>query len=153
MSKNDYKQIFKSQIANYLNINSQNIFLFWKGCVASDCVKTNFEFLFSHYSTSFDYKLGLLNHFLSVFCLFLPLFATLNQIFWLFTQSDVKTAEGKFCVYKPQVRDAERPFCSKLSAFFRNNSQVLEKLALEMYSRGLSTRDIEDALIEATGEL
>ena len=34
MSKNDYKQIFKSQIANYLNINSQNIFLFWKGRVA-----------------------------------------------------------------------------------------------------------------------
>ena len=48
---------------------------------ASDCVITNFEFLFSHYSTLFDYKLGLLNHFLSVFCLFLPLFATLNQIF------------------------------------------------------------------------
>jgi len=47
----------------------------------SDCVKTNFEFLFSHYSTLFDYELGLLNHFLSVFYLFLPLFATLNQIF------------------------------------------------------------------------
>jgi len=46
-----------------------------------DCVITNFEFLFSHYSTLFDYKLGLLNHFLSVFYLFLPLFATLNQIF------------------------------------------------------------------------
>jgi len=27
------------------------------------------------------HKLGLLNHFLSIFCLFLPLFATLNQIF------------------------------------------------------------------------
>ena len=49
--------------------------------LGTDCVKTNFEFLFSHYSTLFDYKLGLLNHFLSVFCLFLPLFATLNQIF------------------------------------------------------------------------
>ena len=34
---------------------------------ASDCVKTNFEFLFSHYSTLFNCKLGLLNHFLSVF--------------------------------------------------------------------------------------
>ena len=49
--------------------------------ISSGCVKTNFEFLFSHYSTLFDYKLGLLNHFLSVFYLFLPLFATLNQIF------------------------------------------------------------------------
>ena len=43
----------------------------------------------------------------------------------------IKTAEGKFCVYKPQVRDTERPFCSKLAAFFRNNSQVLEKLVIE----------------------
>jgi len=50
-------------------------------CKTSDCVETNFEFLFSHYSTLFDYKLGLLNHFLSVFYPFLPLLATLNQIF------------------------------------------------------------------------
>ena len=66
---------------------------------------------------------------------------------------NIKTAEGKVCVYKPQVRNTEKPFCSKLAAFFRNNSQVLEKLALEMYARGLSTRDIEDALIEATGDM
>ena len=30
---------------------------------------------------------------------------------------------------------------------------MLEKLALEMYARGLSTRDIENALIEATGDM
>ena len=65
----------------------------------------------------------------------------------------IKTAEGKICVYKPQVRDTEKPFCSRLAAFLRNNSKVLEKLALEMYARGLSTRDIEDALIEATGDM
>jgi len=41
---------------------------------------------------------------------------------------------------------------SKLSAFLKNNSEVLEKLAIEMYARGLSSRDIEDALLEATGE-
>jgi len=66
---------------------------------------------------------------------------------------NIKTAEGKICVYKPQVRNIEKPFHSKLAAFFRNNSKVLEKLALEMYARGLSTRDIEDALIEATGDM
>jgi len=65
----------------------------------------------------------------------------------------IKTAEGEIHVYKPQVRNSEKPFRSKLAAFFRNNSQVLEKLAIEMYSRGLSTRDIEDALIEATGDM
>jgi transposase-like protein len=36
--------------------------------------------------------------------------------------------------------------------FLRGNSDVLERLAVEMYARGLSTRDIEDALEEATGD-
>jgi transposase-like protein len=37
-------------------------------------------------------------------------------------------------------------------AFLRGNSDVLERLAVEIYARGLSTRDIEDALEEATGD-
>jgi transposase-like protein len=65
----------------------------------------------------------------------------------------IKTSEGKIAVYKPQVRHSEEPFQSRLGAFLKGNSDVLEKLALEMYARGLSTRDIEDALQEATGEL
>jgi len=36
--------------------------------------------------------------------------------------------------------------------FLRGNSDVLERLTVEMYARGLSTRDIEDALEEATGD-
>ena len=64
----------------------------------------------------------------------------------------IKTAEGKIEVYHPQVRDADSPFHSKLAAFFKGNSEILEKLAVEMYARGLSTRDIEDALTEATGD-
>ena len=47
----------------------------------SDCVISIFKILPSHYSTLFDYKLGLLSHFLSVFYLFLPLFATLIRLF------------------------------------------------------------------------
>jgi len=65
----------------------------------------------------------------------------------------VKTSEGKMTVFQPQVRDTESPFESRLGVFFRGNSEVVEKLAVEMYARGLSTRDIEDALIEATGDL
>jgi len=65
----------------------------------------------------------------------------------------IKTAEGKIEVYKPQVRDTEEPFRSKISFFFRKNTDVLEKLALEMYVRGLSTRDIEEALFEVTGDV
>ena len=31
--------------------------------------------------------------------------------------------------------------------FFNGNSEVLERLVCEMYARGLSTRDVEDAFV------
>lgn len=65
----------------------------------------------------------------------------------------VRTGEGTITVSRPQVRNAEEPFKSRLAAFFKGNTEVLEKLAVEMYARGLSTRDVEDALIEATGDM
>lgn len=65
----------------------------------------------------------------------------------------VKTAEGKIEVQVPQVRDTEEPFRSKLKGFLKGNTDCLERLAAEMYARGLSTRDIEDALYEATGDM
>jgi transposase-like protein len=37
-------------------------------------------------------------------------------------------------------------------AFLRGHSDVLHRLAVEMYTRGLSVRDIEDALRDATGD-
>lgn len=51
------------------------------------------------------------------------------------------------------MRDTLEPFSSKLRQFFRGHTDCLEKLTAEMYARGLSTRDIEDALLEATGDL
>jgi transposase-like protein len=36
--------------------------------------------------------------------------------------------------------------------FLRGNSDVLQRFAVEMYARGLSTRDIETALEEGTGD-
>jgi transposase-like protein len=63
----------------------------------------------------------------------------------------IRTAEGEIVVQVPQVRDAPETYRSQLMTFFRGNSDVLERLAVEMYARGLSTRDIEDALEEATG--
>jgi len=50
------------------------------------------------------------------------------------------------------VRGTDVPFRTKLGAFLKGNGCVLKKLVLEMYARGLSTRDIEDALFEATGD-
>ena len=65
----------------------------------------------------------------------------------------VRTAEGVFEVAVPQVRGAGQPFRSSLMSFLDGNSEVLERLVSEMYARGLSTRDVEDAFRDATGEL
>jgi putative transposase len=65
----------------------------------------------------------------------------------------VRTAEGAIEVAVPQVRGAGEPFRSSLMSFLDGNSEVLERLVTEMYARGLSTRDVEDAFRDATGEL
>ncbi len=64
----------------------------------------------------------------------------------------VRTAEGVIEVDVPQVRDTEEPFRLALWEALRQRTDVLDRLAVEMYTRGLSTRDIEDALREATGD-
>lgn len=64
----------------------------------------------------------------------------------------IRSAEGEIEVEVPRVRQGSQPYSSKLMAFLRGNSDVLERLVVEMYARGLSTRDIEDALYEATGD-
>jgi transposase-like protein len=64
----------------------------------------------------------------------------------------IRTAEGEIQVQVPQVRDAPKTYRSELMTFLRGNSEVLERLVIEMYARGLSTRDIEAALVEATGD-
>lgn len=63
------------------------------------------------------------------------------------------TAEGRLMVDLPQVRDTEEPFSSALWGHLKKRTGVLEDLVVEMYVRGLSTRDIEDALFDlADGE-
>jgi transposase-like protein len=65
----------------------------------------------------------------------------------------LRTAEGAIEVALPQVRGAGEPFRSPLMSFLDGNSEVLDRLVSEMYARGLSTRDVEDAFRDATGEL
>jgi putative transposase len=65
----------------------------------------------------------------------------------------LKTAEGPVSVKLPQVRGTESPYRSRLMEFLDGNSEVLERLVVEMYARGLSTRDVEDCFRDATGEL
>lgn len=63
------------------------------------------------------------------------------------------TAEGQICVQVPQVRDSpSSPYHSQVMDALRGRSDVLERLAITLYTRGLSTRDIEAALEEATGD-
>jgi len=65
----------------------------------------------------------------------------------------VKTAEGEVAIRLPQVRGTGEPYRSGLMEFLEGNSEVLERLVTEMYARGLSTRDVEDAFKDATGTL
>ena len=62
----------------------------------------------------------------------------------------VEGAEGRIEVEVPQVRGVPG-HQSALLQFLGERSEVLEKLAVEMYARGLSTRDIEAAFQDATG--
>jgi transposase-like protein len=62
----------------------------------------------------------------------------------------VEGAEGRIKVEVPQVRGVPE-HRSALMEFLGGHSEVLERLVTEMYARGLSTRDIEDAFTDATG--
>jgi len=66
----------------------------------------------------------------------------------------LRTAEGEIPIQIPQVREwvGDGAYQSCLMSSLRGHSDVLEKLAVQMYSRGLSVRDVEDALREATGQ-
>jgi putative transposase len=70
-----------------------------------------------------------------------------------YEDASIKTAEGEAAIRIPQVRQADEPYRSKLMEFLEGNSDVLERLVVEMYARGLSVRDVEDCFRDATGAL
>ncbi len=63
----------------------------------------------------------------------------------------MKTAEGAVEYSAPQVRDTPEPFVSSVRAALSGRTRELERLAVELNARGLSTRDIEDAFTDETG--
>jgi transposase-like protein len=63
----------------------------------------------------------------------------------------LRTAEGPIEYGVPQVADRTEPFVSRLRARLAGRTAELERLAVEMYARGLSTRDIEAAFQDETG--
>lgn len=70
-----------------------------------------------------------------------------------YVESSIRTGEGRIPIQVPQIRDSDGPFRSTLLGFLEGNSDVLERLVTEMYARGMSTRDVEDAFRDATGEM
>jgi putative transposase len=65
----------------------------------------------------------------------------------------LKTAEGKVVIDVPQLRNTEETYRSQFLSQPNTVSSELERLAIEMYARGLSTRDIEDALKDKDGNI
>ncbi|HEU4352508.1 MAG TPA: IS256 family transposase [Burkholderiales bacterium] len=63
----------------------------------------------------------------------------------------VKSAEGEIEFAVPQLADLVQPFRSKIREVIRGRTEELERLAVEMYARGLSVRDIEAAFTDEAG--
>jgi transposase-like protein len=64
----------------------------------------------------------------------------------------VKSAEGAIDYSAPQIADREEPFRSKLRGMLGKRTEELETLAVELYARGLSTRDIEAVFADEAGK-
>jgi putative transposase len=63
----------------------------------------------------------------------------------------LRTAEGPIEYGVPQVADRVEPFVSRVRARVMGRTAELERLAVEMFARGLSTRDIEAAFQDEAG--
>lgn len=63
----------------------------------------------------------------------------------------MKTAEGVVDFAVPQVTGTSEPFVSRVRQNLPDRTGELERLAIEMYARGLSMRDIEAAFTDESG--
>jgi len=63
----------------------------------------------------------------------------------------LRTAEGAIEYSVPQVAERAEPFVSRVRAGLAGRTAELERLAVEMFARGLSARDIEAVFRDATG--
>ena len=63
----------------------------------------------------------------------------------------LKTMAGRLPIDVPRVRDSDEPFESQLLSRLDVLEQRVAQMAIEMYVRGLSTRDIEETLVDEDG--
>jgi len=64
----------------------------------------------------------------------------------------IKSSEGPINIRVPRVRDTEESFESGILRHIRYLENKITKLTVEMYVRGLSTRDIEDTFVDDSGK-
>jgi transposase-like protein len=69
-----------------------------------------------------------------------------------YADKTVRTTEGRLQLRRPRVRDTEEPFASAVIERVEALEERLKEMALEMYVRGLSTRDIEETLTDEEGK-
>jgi transposase-like protein len=70
-----------------------------------------------------------------------------------YKQSYLKTAENRLPILKPQVCDGPVGFRSSIWPHIKGRTDELERIAVEMYARGCSTRDIEELLKDEYGRI
>ena len=68
-----------------------------------------------------------------------------------YRQGQLRTSEGEVAYAVPQLRDVEAGVLSALRERLSGRTEALENLAVEMYARGCSTRDIEAIFAEEEG--
>lgn len=69
-----------------------------------------------------------------------------------YTPVRFKTTQGPITLQRPRIRDNDQPFQSAVLSRIDRLEERLVKLATEMYVRGLSTRDIEQTLVDGYGQ-
>ena len=69
-----------------------------------------------------------------------------------YKQGIIRSGEGKIVVDRPQVSDSETTYRSEIWPYLKGRTKELERLAVEMYVRGCSVRDIEDILRDKDGK-
>ena len=68
-----------------------------------------------------------------------------------YTPVTLKTSQGPLRIQRPRVRDHSEQFDSKILARIDKLEKAVIAMATEMYVRGLSTRDIEQTLVDEDG--
>lgn len=69
-----------------------------------------------------------------------------------YDDAHLKTENGKVQIKKPKVRDTEEMYTSRIWKVIKEGSEELKERVIELYARGLSTRDIEEVFRDEEGK-